>query len=224
MPRAVSDPGGRGRFRTPGPVRTSSDAYAADCQLEPSAPGGHFGTIPPMLNDRAREALSVQNYAGRSPIDGVEIVELRRHYDDGGAMTELGRLGEGIHAQVPGFTVRQINYSEMDPGAIKAFHLHRRQTDVWFIPPDCKMLVVLGDVRKGAKSENAVQRLVLGDGTSRLLRIPPGVAHGVRNLAPTRGRIIYFVDVQFDVHPDRCDEGRLPWDFFGAEVWEVVRG
>jgi hypothetical protein len=23
---------------------------------------------------------------------------------------------------------------------------------------------------------------------------------------------------------EECDEGRLPWDHFGAEVWEVERG
>jgi dTDP-4-dehydrorhamnose 3,5-epimerase len=177
-----------------------------------------------MLNDRAREAHSVQQYTARPGIEGVEIVDLRRFHDDGGSMTELGRLADGAHAQLPGFVVRQVNYSEMEPGAVKAFHLHQRQTDVWFIPPASKMLVVLGDCRKGSATEGNVQRLVLGDGTSRLVRIPPGVAHGVRNLATVRGQIIYFVDVNFDPAPDRCDEGRLPWDFFGAEIWEVVKG
>ena len=133
-----------------------------------------------MINDRARDAYSVQQYAPRTPIDGVQWVELRRFYDDGGSMTELARLNEGLHKDLPGFVVRQMNYSEMEPAAVKAFHLHQRQTDVWFIPPDCKMLVVLGDVRKGSPTEGAVHRLVLGDGMSRLLRIPPGVAHGAR--------------------------------------------
>jgi len=54
--------------------------------------------------------------------------------------------------------------------------------------------------------------------------VPPGVAHGVRNLGPGPGRVIYFVDREFDADPARCDEGRLPWDFIGAEVWEVTRG
>jgi dTDP-4-dehydrorhamnose 3,5-epimerase len=177
-----------------------------------------------MLNERAEAAHSVQAYGPRPAIDGVQVVELRRFHDDGGSMTELGRLSEGVHRDLPGFVVRQVNYSEMEPGAVKAFHLHRRQTDAWFIPPGSKMLVVLGDVRKGSPTEGAVQRLVLGDGTSRLVRIPPGVAHGVRNLASTRGQILYFVDVQFDPDPARCDEGRLPWDFFGAEIWDVVKG
>ena len=54
-----------------------------------------------------------------------------------------------------GFEVRQVNYSEMDPGVIKAFHLHRRQTDVWFVPPGDKMLLVLLDVRAGSPHRNA---------------------------------------------------------------------
>jgi dTDP-4-dehydrorhamnose 3,5-epimerase len=66
-------------------------------------------------------------------------------------------------------------------------------------------------------------RFVLGDGNSRLVRIPPGVAHGCRNLAAERGRILYFVDVQFSTGAD-CDEGRLPWDYLGAEIWDVVKG
>jgi len=177
-----------------------------------------------MLSDRAREAHSVQDYRSRPQIEGVQVVPLRRFHDDGGSMTELGRLAGGVHRDLPGFTVRQVNFSEMEPGAVKAFHLHLRQTDVWYVPPGSKLLVVLGDVRKGSPTENAVQRLVLGDGTSNLVRIPPGVAHGAKNLGTARGTIVYFVDVQFDPDPARCDEGRLPWDFFGPEVWDVVKG
>jgi dTDP-4-dehydrorhamnose 3,5-epimerase len=56
------------------------------------------------------------------------------------------------------------------------------------------------------------------------VRIPTGVAHGVRNLGSATGRIIYFVDVPFSPDPALCDEGRLPWDHAGADVWEPVRG
>ena len=34
----------------------------------------------------------------------------------------------------------------------------------------------------------------------------------------------YFVDTHFAPAHDQCDEGRLPWDFAGAKIWEVVRG
>ena len=175
------------------------------------------------LNAKSQQSFFVQEYASRARIEGVEIVELKRFQDDGGNLTELGRLNDGIHAQLPGFTVRQVNYSELEPGAIKAFHLHKRQTDVWYVPPADKLLLVLHDCRAGSPTENTTMRFVLGDGASRLVRIPPGVAHGCRNLAASRGRILYFVDVQFSTGPD-CDEGRLPWNHLGADIWEVVRG
>lgn len=172
----------------------------------------------------AKRAFHVQSY-GRAPsIDGVEIVELTRHHDDGGSMTELARLVEGQPQAWAGFTLRQVNYSELEPGAIKAFHLHARQTDIWYVPPTDRMLLVLIDVRQDSTTEGTRMRLTLGAGASRLVRIPPGVAHGVRNLGPAAGRIIYFTDVHFSPEPSSCDEGRLPWDYAGADVWEVTRG
>jgi dTDP-4-dehydrorhamnose 3,5-epimerase len=176
------------------------------------------------FNAAARDAYLVQDYSPRPRIRGVEIVDLKRFNDDGGSMTELGRLNEGVHQGLEGFTVRQVNFSSLDPLAIKAFHLHTRQTDVWYVPPGDKLLLVLADVREGSPSEGARMRFVLGDGNSRLVRIPPGVAHGCRNLSATGpATIVYFVDVQFTTDAS-CDEGRLPWDFLGAEIWQVERG
>lgn len=172
----------------------------------------------------AQNAYGVQDYSPRTTIEGVEIVPLRRFNDDGGAMTELGRLNGGQHKDLPGFDVRQINFSVVEPQAVKAFHLHKRQTDVWYVPPSDKLLLVLADVREGSPTAGQVMRIVLGDGNSRLVRIPPGVAHGCKNLRPVDpGTIVYFVDVQFSVD-DTCDEGRLPWDHFGEAVWEVEKG
>ena len=172
----------------------------------------------------AKKAFTVQQYGAAPAIDGVQLIELKRFHDDGGAFTELGRLSEGGLAGVAGFTVRQINFSEVEPGVVKAFHVHARQTDVWYVPPSDRMLIGLVDVRKGSRTEGLVQRLMLGSGASRLLRIPPGVAHGARNLGTATGRIIYFVDLHFSPDPATCDEGRLSWDYAGAEIWEPVRG
>jgi hypothetical protein len=45
---------------------------------------------------------------------------------------------------------------------------------------------------------------------ARLVRIRSGVACGVKNVAASRERIIYFVDVQFQAAPADSHEGRLP--------------
>ncbi|MBM3217755.1 MAG: dTDP-4-dehydrorhamnose 3,5-epimerase [Candidatus Rokubacteria bacterium] len=176
------------------------------------------------LSPQAKRVFEMQSYAPRPAIEGVQIVELKRFHDDGGSMTELARLVDGAPEGLSGFTLRQINFSEIEPGAIKAFHLHTRQTDVWFVPPSDRVLLVLVDVRKGSRTEGATMRLVLGSGAARLVRIPPGVAHGARNLGPATARIIYFTDLHFSPDPSDCDEGRLPWDYLGADVWDVTRG
>jgi dTDP-4-dehydrorhamnose 3,5-epimerase len=176
------------------------------------------------ISGDAKRAFQVQAYGPASAMEGVVLMTLARHADDGGSLTELVRLTDGRTEGLQGFSLRQVNYSELAPGTIKAFHLHVRQTDVWYVPPGDRMLVVLLDVRQGSRTEGARMRLVLGDGSSRLLRIPPGVAHGVRNLGPATGRVIYFTDLHFSAEPSSCDEGRLPWDFAGADVWEVTRG
>jgi len=176
------------------------------------------------LTPAAKRAFHIQSYGPAPSIEGVQVIELKRFADDGGSMTELARLTDGQPQAFAGFTVRQVNYSEVEPAAIKAFHLHQRQTDIWYVPPSDRMLVVLLDVRAGSKTEGTRMRLTLGAGGSRMVRIPPGVAHGVKNLASTPGRIIYFTDVHFSSEPANCDEGRLPWDHAGPDIWDVTRG
>jgi len=176
------------------------------------------------INPKAKAAFSFQDYTGKPLIDGVQIVELKRFNDDGGSITELGRFAAGMHGQLPGFECKQINYSEMEPDAVKAFHMHHRQTDVWYVPPCDKLLLVLHDCRLASPTEGHTLRLVLGDSKDRMVRIPPGVAHGARNIGRRTGRIIYMVDVLFSPKPGESDEGRLPWDYLGSEIWDLVKG
>jgi dTDP-4-dehydrorhamnose 3,5-epimerase len=175
------------------------------------------------LTQQAEDQYRVENYGASAAIEGVELVELRRFNDDAGSFTELARLSGGVIEGMGGFRLAQINDSLLAPGAIKAFHVHRRQTDVWYVPPQDRVLLVLVDVRDGSPTGNTVVRMLLGDGRSRLVRVPPGVAHGCRNLGPSPARILYFTDVHFSPDPETTDEGRLPWDFVGPEVWEPTR-
>ena len=174
------------------------------------------------LTEKAKALFRTQAYGPAPAIAGLEVRELRRFADDGGSLVELLRL-EGAATGFDGFVLRQVTYAAVQPGAIKAFHVHREQTDVWFVRPEDRLLLVLLDVRADSPTREVRQRLVLGDGRATLVRIPPGVAHGCRNLGAAPASLVYFTDRQFAPEPDRCDEGRLPWDFAGAEVWETAR-
>ena len=140
------------------------------------------------LTPAAKRAYQIQSYGPAPTIEGVQIVELKRFSDDGGSMTELARLTDGHPAGVRAASpFARSSYSEVEPGAIKAFHLHQRQTDIWYVPPSDRMLVVLVDVRRGLEDRGDAHASHSGRGGSRMVRIPPGVAHGVCNLVVRAG-------------------------------------
>ena len=173
------------------------------------------------------EALTMnhrkQDYTPMFLPRGVVLFNLMRAPDDGGSVQELFRVKDGDLWGPEGhynFTVRQVNYSVVEPGAVKAWHLHKKQSDMWFVPPEDKLLVGLRDVRR--ITGGVTRRFVLGDGKSQLLLIPPGVAHGCANPYSQRAAIIYAVDQFFD--REDTDESRLPANALGDKFWEVEQG
>lgn len=178
-----------------------------------------------MKIDAKSEAVAhLQDYARKKTIDGVKVINLRRFNDDGGSFTELLRLNHGVFQSEIELPIVQVNISSMELGAIKAFHFHRKQTDVWYVPPEDKVLLILVDLRVESATKDVMQRLILGDCQSQLVIIPPGVAHGCKNIADHKSHIIYCMDQNFSPDPATCDEWRLPWDYFGAEIWDIQRG
>lgn len=169
-----------------------------------------------------REKVSQQDYNPKDKIEGVEFIDLPHFIDDGGTFIEVARLTDGMHDWVPGTGVEQVSFSEMTPGVVKAFHIHYNQEDVWFVPPSSRMLIGLHDAREHSPTSGKTMRFVMGGGKAKLVRIPRGVAHGVRNIDDKAGYIFYFVSQKFS--PVDTDERRLPWDALGADFWEIVKG
>ena len=170
-----------------------------------------------------RDRVTTQEYSKRTPIEGVQIIDLRLMQDDGGAFAELVRLDDnGRLVAIPEFQVRQSSWSLVLPGAIKAFHLHYNQEDVWFVPPTDRLLIGLIDTRDGSPTCGESMRFVMGAGKAQLLYIPRGVAHGCGNLGNVPTAVIYFVNQHFDITAP--DEHRLPWDTLGESFWEITQG
>lgn len=166
--------------------------------------------------------LTTQEYGKHPPIDGVKFLPLSYRKDDTGEFVELGRFKTGKLEGHPDFVIAQASMSVLLPGAVKAFHIHFDQTDVWFVSPHDRVLVGLLDTRKDSKTANGTMRFVLGAGTAKLLVIPPGVAHGVANPWDKPATLTYFTDRQFN--PGDPDERRLPYGLFGEEFWELKKG
>jgi dTDP-4-dehydrorhamnose 3,5-epimerase len=175
------------------------------------------------IGDEYRDRVSTQQYGSAPPIEGVRRLDLRLMVDDGGSFAELVRLDDnGRLVAFPEFQVRQSSYSQLLPGAIKAFHLHFNQEDVWFVPPSDRLLIGLIDCRAGSPTYRSTMRFVLGAGRAQLLYIPRGVAHGCANLGSVPVSILYFVNQHFDLNDP--DERRLSWDTLGAEFWQITQG
>jgi len=174
------------------------------------------------IHSKYSKKSSIQDYQCKKLIEGIKIVPLRRFIDCGGSFSEIMRVTKGIPSEFAGFDLKQVNYSEILPGAIKAGHYHLNQDDIWFVPPSSRVLVGLKDLRENSVTYEIVQRLIMGDGQASLLFIPRGVLHGVANLWQKPASLIYFVNQNFD--SQKPDENRLPPEEFGENFWEIAKG
>lgn len=175
------------------------------------------------ISARYIDHVTTQQYGKQAGIVGVERIPLKLMTDDGGNFTEISRLDQGlIQGLAEPFQVKQISFSMIMPGAVKAFHLHYKQDDVWFVPFTHRLLVNLHDLREDSPTFDSHERLVLGGGTHQLLRIPAGVAHGAKNAYAEPMFLFYGTSEQFSL--ENPDEQRLPWDQFGTEIWELTKG
>jgi dTDP-4-dehydrorhamnose 3,5-epimerase len=180
---------------------------------------------PADLLEDAAQALTRQSYAAAPSLDGVSLGELPVFRGPDGLFAELCRI-DGDHAVqgLPAFRPIQWNWSLLQPGAIKAWHLHLGQDDLWLVPPDATVLVGLADLRRASPTAGQTRRLTLGAGRCHRLLIPRGVAHGIANLTAEPHAILYAVNQHFSPEPDATDEWRLPWDRFGGDFWAMDRG
>lgn len=176
-----------------------------------------------MIDKKFKNQLYKQDYSPQPKIEGVKIVDLKYFIDDSGGFLELARLTKsgGLKDSFPNFKIKQINWSQVLPGVIKAGHLHKKQADIWFVPPSDRLLVGLLDARVGSKSYGVKMRLVLGAGRSCLLYIPPYIIHGCANLYSAPATLVYLVNQNFSVDKRTCDEWRVSYKVFGENFWQI---
>jgi dTDP-4-dehydrorhamnose 3,5-epimerase len=132
-------------------------------------------------------------------IDGVVIKELVTHDDERGFFREIIRETDGFFDHFG-----QWSHALMHPGTAKAWHLHRKQTDWWYVIGTIK--VALYDTREGSPTRGTLMEFLMGDRRASCVKIPPGVAHGCRALV-----LSHLLYITSDVY-DPEDEGRIPHD------------
>ncbi|MEK7079418.1 MAG: dTDP-4-dehydrorhamnose 3,5-epimerase family protein [Patescibacteria group bacterium] len=174
------------------------------------------------IDEQIRPQVYNQDYSPASEIDGVQVIKLKHVISDEGDFAEVMRLNDkGELDQIPGFRIAQINRTRLFPNSIKAWHVHFKQDEAWYVPRSYQLFVGLWDLRKKSVTNKKIMRINLGGGNSALLFIPKGVAHGSMNLSSQPVELFYFVNQQFN--PQDPDEKRIHWDAAGKEFWTPER-
>lgn len=136
-------------------------------------------------------------------IDGVILKELKTHPDERGFFREVIRVTDDFFRE--GFA--QWSHSRMYRDVIKAWHIHQKQVDWWYVPIGA-LKVVLHDRRPDSPTRGQTVELFLGESYGeRVLKIPPGVAHGCKVLTG-EAHLFYVTSSTYDP----ADEGRIPHD------------
>jgi dTDP-4-dehydrorhamnose 3,5-epimerase len=105
-------------------------------------------------------------------IDGVKIKKLKVIPDERGRLMEIFRSDDEMFEQFG-----QVYMTTTYPGVVKAWHLHKIQTDhVACLSGMIKL--ALYDNRDSSSTHGEVVQFYLGIHNPLLIRIPPGVYHG----------------------------------------------
>jgi dTDP-4-dehydrorhamnose 3,5-epimerase len=167
--------------------------------------------------------LAFETYPDAPAIEGVSLTSLRKHRSSNGWFMEFARFGAGVLEGSPtNFEMRQTSVSFAEAGRINAFHIHTKkpQNEIWTVIHG-QLLVWLVDCRHDSSTPGLKRSVVLSGEQPMHLHIPAGVAHGYK-AGSSGAMLLYAMDQQFDITDP--NEGRLPWDVFGAALWDEDKG
>ena len=148
-------------------------------------------------------------------IDGVEVFPLRRIPDERGLVAHMLR-SDDRHFERFG----EIYFSFVYPGAIKAWHLHRRMTLNYAVPSGRIKLVVFDD-RDDSPTRGELQEILTGEDAYALVTVPPGLWNGFRGVGTEPSIVANCATVPHD--PDEI----VRLDPFSPKIpyrWDLPHG
>ena len=139
----------------------------------------------------------------------AELRDVARRYDD-----DRGRRYCDIYGTVTG----DLNITHAYPGIITAWHAHERQYDEWFV---IKGALKVGLAKRGSDGRYTARFVSLSEYDGKVLRIPPGVLHGWRNMTQEPAILMYHISEKYD--PANPDEQRYTVEEVGADWGTPVK-
>ncbi|MCD6434607.1 MAG: dTDP-4-dehydrorhamnose 3,5-epimerase family protein [Candidatus Diapherotrites archaeon] len=148
-----------------------------------------------------RAALRAANFNGKKLISGVKLKKLRRIVDERGWLTEIMRSDWPLFKKFG-----QVYLSVCNPGYVKAWHYHKKQTDSFVIIYG-RARVGLYDARKNSETFGITNEFIVDSNNPVLIQIPPGVWHGYEALGNEPAFLINVPDKLYNYeNPDEFRE------------------
>ncbi|MBM9577298.1 dTDP-4-dehydrorhamnose 3,5-epimerase family protein [Leptospira sp. 201903070] len=126
-------------------------------------------------------------------IEGVFTYPLREIPDPKGSVLHMQKVTDEEFTKFG-----ELYFSEVTPGSIKAWKIHRKQTQNLAVPIG-RILLVLFDARKDEQSFSRILEIELGRPDAYVrIRIPTGIYYGFKCLSENTALIANCVDTPHD--------------------------
>lgn len=147
------------------------------------------------------------------PIEGVLTTELRQIHDERGAVLHM------LRCDAPGFTqFGECYFSEVKPGAIKAWKRHLRQIQNLAVPVG-RIRLVIYDTREGVPTQGVIQTLELGRPDAYVrVRVPPLLWYGFTCISSEPALLANCADIPHDP----AESETLPIDHPGMPLAQLA--
>lgn len=145
-------------------------------------------------------------------IEGVTVTPLRQIFD------ERGRVMHMLREDSPAFErFGEIYFSCTHPGAIKAWHLHKRMTLNYAVVFG-EIKFVLYDDRPGSSTRGQIQEFFLSPENYHLITVPPLIWNGFKGIGDKSAIVANCATLPHD--PDEL-ERRPPFDDSIPYDWAI---
>lgn len=150
-------------------------------------------------------------------IHGVKTKELKVHVDERGRLMEMLRKDDDVFLEFG-----QVYMTTTNPGVVKAWHLHKVQTDN-VVCAKGTIKLAMYDARKDSPTEGETVEFIIGEHKPLLIQIPAGVYHGWLCVSDSEAIVINCPTELYNY--ENPDEYRLPYDTDEIPyTWELKHG
>jgi len=148
-------------------------------------------------------------------IEGVQIIPLKTMMDERGMVRHMMKCTDPYFRHFG-----EIYFSTIFPGAIKAWHVHRKM-ELNYAVISGNIKLVLFDARTDSATHGEIQEIYMGEDNYTLVKVPPHVVNGFKSIGNEKAIVANCSDIPHDPREiERID----PFDPSIGYNWGIRHG